>query len=117
MIDPFLSLAQLHLLNVGGNMVVTAQYPPPAPPAPAIINYNGYQVKNGPPVPDFPSTVEFPQIDLGSIEIPQFPELPQLPNISVINLVSSLAISLPNIEIKQPTVNIDTKIPTIPNVG
>jgi hypothetical protein len=108
LLDPFLSLAQLHLLNVGGNMAVTAQYTPPAPPAPAIINYNGYQVKMGPPVPDFPSTVEFPQVDLGSIELPQFPELPQLPNISVTDLASLLTISLPNIDIKTPT---------IPNVG
>ena len=108
LLDPLLSLAQLHLLNVGGNMVVTAQYPPPAPPAPAIINYNGYQVKMGPPVPDFPSTIEFPQVDLGSIELPQFPELPRLPNISVTDLASLLTISLPNIDIKTPT---------IPNVG
>jgi hypothetical protein len=117
LLDPFLSLAQLHLLNVGGNMAVTAQYTPPAPPAPAIINYNGYQVKMGPPVPDFPSTVEFPQVDLGSIELPQFPELPQLPNISVTDLASLLTISLPNIEIKIPEVNTDIKTPTIPNVG
>jgi hypothetical protein len=107
LLDPFLSLAQLHLLNVGGNMIVTAQYPG-APPAPAILNYTGYQVKMGPPVPDFPSTVEFPQVDLNSIELPQFPELPQLPNISVTDLASLLATSLPNIEIKTPT---------IPNVG
>jgi hypothetical protein len=117
MLDPFLSLAQLHLLNVGGNMVVTAQYTPPTPPAPAIINYNGYQVKMGPPVPDFPSTVEFPEVDLGSIELPQFPELPQLPNISVTDLASLLTISLPNIDIKMPEVNADIKTPTIPNVG
>jgi len=107
LLDPLLSLAQIHLLGVGGNMMVSAQYPG-APPAPAILNYTGYQVKNGPPVPDFPSTVEFPQVDLDSIELPQFPELPQLPNISVTDLASLLATSLPNIEIKTPT---------IPNVG
>ena len=117
MIDPFISLAQMHLLNVGGNMLITSQYTPPAPPAPAIINYNGYQVKVGPAVPDFPLTVEFPQIDFGSIELPKFPELPQLPNISVTDLVSSLSVSLPNIEIKVPSVNINIETPTIPNVG
>jgi len=94
-----------------------AQYTPPAPPAPAIINYTGYQVKNGPPIPDFPSTVEFPQIDLGSIEIPQFPELPELPNISPVDIFASLALSLPNIKIKPPKVDINIKTPTIPNVG
>ena len=108
MIDPFLQLAQIHLMGVGGNMMVTSQYTPPAPPAPAIINYTGYQVKSGPPIPDFPSTVEFPQIDLASIEIPSFPELPQLPNISPVDLFTSLALSLPDIKIKTPT---------IPNVG
>jgi hypothetical protein len=108
LLDPFLQLAQVHLMGVGGTMMVTSQYPPPAPPAPAIITYTGYQVKNGPPVPDFPSTVEFPDVDLGSIEIPEFPQLPELPNISPVNIVSSLALSLPNIDIKTPT---------IPNVG
>lgn len=117
MIDPFLQLAQIHLMGVGGNMMVTSQYTPPAPPAPAIINYTGYQVKSGPPVPDFPSTVEFPQIDLGSIEIPSFPELPQLPNISPADLFASLALSLPDINIKPPKVDVNIKTPTIPNVG
>lgn len=117
LLDPFLSLAQIHLLGVGGNMMVMAQYTPPAPPAPAIINYTGYQVKNGPPIPDFPSTVEFPQIDLGSIEIPQFPELPELPNISPVDIFASLALSLPNIKIKPPKVDVNIKTPTIPNVG
>lgn len=115
LLDPFLQLAQIHLMGVNGTMMVMAQYPPPAPPAPAIITYNGYQVKNGPPVPDFPSTVEFPDVDLGSIEIPQFPELPELPNISPVDIISSLALSLPNVNIKTPNVNATT--PSIPNVG
>ena len=115
MIDPFLSLAQIHLLGVGGNMMVTSQYPPPAPPAPAVLNYTGYQVQTGPPVPDFPSTVEFPEVDLGSIELPTFPELPQLPTISIPDIAASLALSLPNLNIKTP--NIDIKTPTLPNVG
>jgi hypothetical protein len=104
MIDPFLQLAQIHLMGVGGNMMVVAQYTPPAPPAPANINYTGYQVKTGPPIPDFPLTIEFPQIDLGSIEIPTFPELPQLPNISPVDLFASLALSLPDIKIKTPNI-------------
>jgi len=33
--DPFVNLAKFHLLGTSGNMVVLAQYPPPAPPAPA----------------------------------------------------------------------------------
>ena len=115
LLDPFLNLAQLHLLGVSGNMMVMAQYPPPAPPAPAILNYSGYQVKSGPPVPDFPSTVQFPEIDLGSIELPKFPELPELPTISIPDIAASLALSLPDIKIKKP--NIDIKTPTIPNIG
>ncbi len=115
MIDPFITLSQIHLAGVGGNMSVTAQYSPPAPPAPAIINYTGYQVKNGPSVPDFPSTVDFPEVDLGSIELPKFPELPELPQLSVVDIASSLTISLPNIEVKTP--NIEVKTPNLPNVG
>ncbi len=121
MIDPFISLAQLHLAGVGGNMMITSQYPP-GTPAPAIVNYTGYQVKTGPAVPDFPSTVQFPEVDLGSIELPQFPELPELPQLSVIDIAASLNISLPNIEIKTPSIevkppNIELKTPNLPNVG
>ncbi len=119
MIDPFIQLAQIHLMGVNGQMMVMAQYPPPAPPAPAIITYNGYQVKTGPPVPDFPTTVKFPEVDLGSIELPEFPALPELPQLSVTDiaasLVTSLAASLPNVEIKTPNTN--AKTPNIPNVG
>jgi hypothetical protein len=42
--DPFVNLAKFHLLGTSGNMVVLAQYPPPAPPAPAILNWTGYKV-------------------------------------------------------------------------
>lgn len=111
LIDPFISMAQLHLMGTSGNMMVMAQYPPPAPPAPAIINWSGYQVQNGPPVPDFPATVKIPEVDLGSIEIPTFPELPELPTLSPADLVASLAISLP--ELPTPTI----KTPSIPGVG
>lgn len=44
MIDPFVTLAKFHLLGTSGNMSVLAQYPPPAPPAPAIISWTGYNV-------------------------------------------------------------------------
>lgn len=115
LLDPLLNLAQLHLIGVGGNMQVMSQYPPPAPPAPAVLIYNGYQVKMGPAVPDFPSPVKFPEVDLGSIELPNFPELPQLPTISIPDIAASLALSLPDIKVKTP--NIDIKTPTIPNVG
>lgn len=42
--DPFVNLAKFHLLGTSGNMIVLAQYPPPAPPAPAILNWTGYKV-------------------------------------------------------------------------
>lgn len=115
MIDPFVSLAQMHLFGVSGNMMVMAQYPPLAPPGPAIINYTGYQVKTGPPVPDFPTTVKFPEVDLGSIELPEIPELPELPTLSSVDIAASLAVSLPNVDIKTPNINVKT--PTIPKVG
>lgn len=43
-IDPFINLAKFHLMGTSGNMAVLAQYPPPAPPAPAILNWIGYKV-------------------------------------------------------------------------
>ena len=118
MIDPFIMLAQIHLMGVSGNMSVTAQYQYPAPPAPAIINWSAYNIITGPPVPDFPSTVKIPEVDLGSIEIPTFPELPELPSLSVADLIASLSISLPDLPtptIKPP--NIEINIPNIPGVG
>ena len=43
-LNPFVNLAKFHLMGVSGTMMVMAQYPPPAPPAPAILNWNGYNV-------------------------------------------------------------------------
>jgi hypothetical protein len=42
LIDPFINVARLHLLGTGGTMMVISQYPPPAPPAPAILQWSGY---------------------------------------------------------------------------
>lgn len=44
LIGPFINAAQQHLMGTGGTMSVMAQYPPPAPPAPAIIQWNGYTI-------------------------------------------------------------------------
>jgi hypothetical protein len=43
-LNPFVNLAKFHLMGVSGTMMVMAQYPYPAPPAPAILNWNGYNV-------------------------------------------------------------------------
>jgi hypothetical protein len=43
-LNPFVQLAKFHLMGVSGTMSVIAQYPPPAPPAPAILNWSGYTV-------------------------------------------------------------------------
>jgi hypothetical protein len=43
-LNPFVNLAKFHLMGVSGTMEVIAQYPPPAPPAPAILNWTGYKV-------------------------------------------------------------------------
>jgi hypothetical protein len=43
-IGPFVNLAKFHLMGTSGNMSVLAQYTPPAPPAPAILNWTGYKV-------------------------------------------------------------------------
>lgn len=44
LIDPFVNLAKVHLMGTGGTMNIIAQYPPPAPPAPAILAWSGYNV-------------------------------------------------------------------------
>jgi hypothetical protein len=44
LINPFVNLAKTHLMGVGGNMMVIAQYPPPAPPAPSVLNWTGYTI-------------------------------------------------------------------------
>ncbi len=44
MINPFVNVAKTHLMGTNGMMSVMGQYPPPAPPAPAILNWNGYKI-------------------------------------------------------------------------
>lgn len=44
LINPFINAAKQHLMGVGGTMMVMAQYPPPAPPAPAVLQWSGYRV-------------------------------------------------------------------------
>lgn len=44
LINPFVNLAKTHLMGVSGTMMVMAQYPPPAPPAPAVLNWSGYKI-------------------------------------------------------------------------
>ena len=90
MIDPFVTMAQLHLLNTGGNMSVMSQYPPPAPPASAILQWNSYNIQNGPIVPDLPSTVELPAI-------PAIPPIPQLPTLPELPILPTLGIPVPTI--------------------
>ena len=48
-LDSFILTAQTHLLSITGTIIVTAQYPPPAPPAPSVIPWVGYFVE--PPIP------------------------------------------------------------------
>jgi hypothetical protein len=44
MINPFVNVAKTHLMGASGIMSVLSQYPPPAPPAPAILNWSGYKI-------------------------------------------------------------------------
>jgi cation diffusion facilitator family transporter len=44
MINPFVNVAKTHLMGVSGIMSVMAQYPPPAPPAPAILQWSSYSI-------------------------------------------------------------------------
>jgi hypothetical protein len=43
-LNAFINSAKLHLMTVSGIYTVIAQYPSPAPPAPGIVKWNGYQV-------------------------------------------------------------------------
>jgi hypothetical protein len=43
-LNPFVNLAKFHLTGVSGTMMVLAQYPPPALPNKALINWTGYRV-------------------------------------------------------------------------
>jgi len=44
LLDPFVNIAKFHLMGISGTMSVIAQYPPPAPPNKAIINWRGYTI-------------------------------------------------------------------------
>ena len=44
LINPFVNVAKLHLMGAGGTLAVMSQYPPPAPPAPAVLNWSGYTI-------------------------------------------------------------------------
>ena len=43
-LNSFVISANIHLQSISGIFIVTAQYPPPAPPAPGIVNWSGYTV-------------------------------------------------------------------------
>lgn len=43
-LDAFISSAKIHLTTVSGIFSVIGQYPPPAPAAPAILPWSGYNV-------------------------------------------------------------------------
>jgi hypothetical protein len=101
MIDPFINIAKLHLYGTSGNMMVMAQYPPPMPPAPAIIKWEAYRIVDGPPVPDLPMTVKFPNVELG-FEIPKFPELPEAPLLALPDIISIPTLPAANLPI--PTI-------------
>jgi hypothetical protein len=91
LLDPMLLVAKLHLFGVDGTMSVMAQYPPPAPPAPAILKWSAYIVQEGPPVPNLPATVSMPEIP----EIPSIPPLPSLPELPGLPTVGLETPSLP----------------------
>ena len=65
--DPFVNFAKTHLLSLSGMIMVTAQYPPPATPAPAVIMWSGYRVLDGPTIPNVPIPTLYPS----NIEIPE----------------------------------------------
>jgi hypothetical protein len=113
LVEPFITMAQSHLANTGGTLSVTSQYPPPLPPGPALIQWTGYNVMNGPKIPLPSYTMKIPEVpDLGSIvklpplpkpdfsnvtEIFTLPNAPQLPNVSLPKLPTLPKIDIPKI--------------------
>jgi hypothetical protein len=45
-LDAFINSAKIHLTTVSGLYIVLAQYPPPAPPAPGVLNWSGYIISD-----------------------------------------------------------------------
>jgi len=45
-LNSFINSAKIHLTTISGMYSVIAQYPPPAPPAPGIVMWNGYYVSD-----------------------------------------------------------------------
>lgn len=43
-LNAFIASAKIHLTTVSGLYTVLAQYPPPAPPAPGVLNWTGYLI-------------------------------------------------------------------------
>jgi hypothetical protein len=43
-LNSFINSAKLHLTTISGTYSVIAQYPPPASPAPGIVQWKGYQI-------------------------------------------------------------------------
>ena len=106
LVEPFISLAQFHLMGTSGTFAVMSQYPPPLPPAPAFIQWNGYFVPNGPQIPLPTYTMKIPPVpDLGNIV--KLPDLPK-PDFSNVTEVVTLpnAPQLPNVALPTiPTIN------------
>lgn len=46
-VNSFISAAKLHLTTISGQCTTISQYPPPAPPGPAVLPWAGYSVKTG----------------------------------------------------------------------
>jgi len=108
LVEPFISLAQFHLMGTSGTFAVMSQYPPPLPPAPAFIQWNGYSVMNGPKIPLPSYTMKIPPVpDLGSIVT-----LPELPKPDFANVTE--IVTLPNAP-QLPNVALPT-LPTLPKI-
>ena len=109
LVEPFIALAQFHLMGTSGTHAVMSQYPPPLPPAPAFIQWTGYNVPNGPTIPLPIYTMKIPPVpDLGSIvKLPDLPA-PDFSNVTEVFTIPNAPL-LPNVAL--PT------LPTIPTIN
>lgn len=67
-INGFIILAKVHLTTISGICNVLAQYPPPAPPAPGMVNWIGYTIPAGQSAEEFGLTEEDITAIMGDIK-------------------------------------------------
>lgn len=105
LLDPFINMAKMDMLTRKGIHNIIALYPPAGVPGPAILQWQGYRVKDGPKIPPIPFVIP------KALTIPTKVPLARIPTIPrIANMLPPLGV--PNVQ--KPTL---PKIPNVPNKG